>query len=63
MTSTEFKETRLRLGMTQAQLGAFMGMNQAAIARIETTRQPTKKDAAFINHLVQCANTLKRQQQ
>jgi transcriptional regulator with XRE-family HTH domain len=57
MTSEEFKEIRLSLGMTQVELGRRMGMMVAgqsscpAIHRIETSRKPTAIHAAFIREI------------
>jgi len=52
MTSEEFKELRLQLGLTQAELGELMSIAQPHIARIESgARQPTKIQAAFLKHL------------
>ena len=48
MTSAEFYAARLRLGLTQAELGKIMGMSQPGIARLESgERQPTKIQSAF----------------
>ncbi len=49
MTSEEFRQARLDMGLTQARLARIMGMPQPAIARIEAgKRQPTKQHAATI---------------
>lgn len=54
MTSEEFREARLRLGLTQKQLGKAMGMQQNAVSRIETGgAAPTKQQAAFIANLLE----------
>lgn len=54
MTPQDFRQARLRLGLTQEQLAILMGMRQEGIARIETTRAPTKIQAAFVRHLLEC---------
>lgn len=51
MTSTEFRAIRDRLGLTQAELGRLMGLHAREISRIETDRQPTRVQAAFIKHI------------
>lgn len=49
MTSEEFCAARLRLGLTQAELGKIMGMDQPHVARLESgKRQPTRQQAAFM---------------
>ena len=51
MTSTEFRQVRLRLGLTQAELADLMGTRPQHISRIETDRQPTRLHAAFIRYI------------
>ena len=52
MTSAEFYTARLRLGLTQAELGKIMAMDQRNISRIEAgKRQPTLQQAAFMSLL------------
>ena len=51
MTSDEFRAIRDRLGLSQAELGRIMGMLPREISRIETGRQPTRVQAAFIRHI------------
>lgn len=48
MTSQEFKVIRLRLGLTQTELGDLMGMTQQSVQRVESKRQPTRVHEAFI---------------
>ena len=51
MTSEEFRSIRDQLGLTQAELGRLMGLHAREISRIETDRQPTRVQAAFIKHI------------
>jgi len=52
MTGQEFKSIRLKLHLTQSELGAIMGMRAQEISRIESgARKPTKKDVAFILYI------------
>ena len=52
MTSEEFRATRLRLGLTQAELAALMGTYAQHISRIECgDRQPTRQQAAFVRYI------------
>ena len=51
MTSEEFRQLRDRLGLSQAELGRIMGLLPREISRIETDRQPTRLQAAFIRHI------------
>ena len=51
MTSEEFRQIRRQLGLTQAELADLMGTYAQHISRIETYRQPTKQQAAFIRHI------------
>ena len=51
MTSAEFRQLRDQLGLTQAELGRLMGLHAREISRIETDRQPTRVQAAFIRHI------------
>lgn len=52
MTSAEYKAGREQLGLTQQQLANVTGMTQPAVARIETTRKPTKQQAATMRLLL-----------
>ena len=52
MTSAEFAAHRRTLGLTQSDLGLLMGANQPEIARLETTREPTKKYSAMMRSLL-----------
>ena len=52
MTSTDFRATRLRLGLTQAELAALMGTYAQHISRIESgDRAPTRQQAAFLRYI------------
>lgn len=51
MTSAEFRQLRDRLGLSQAELGRLMGLTAREISRIETDRQPTRVQAAFIKNI------------
>ena len=51
MTSQQFAEIRLEMGLTQKTLAHFFGSHQPEIARIENG-QPTKKHAALIRALL-----------
>ena len=53
MTSQEFKEARLRLGLRQRVLGRLMGLETIqAVSRIERgERRPTKIQAAFLRYI------------
>ena len=51
MTSEDFRQLRDRLGLSQAELGRLMGLHAREISRIETYRQPTRVQAAFIKHI------------
>ena len=52
MTSEEFRQIRLRLGLTQAELADLMGTHAQHISRIECgDRQPTRLLAAFIRYI------------
>lgn len=51
MTSTEFRQLRDQLGLSQAELGRLMGLTAREISRIELDRQPTRVQAAFIKHI------------
>ena len=51
MTSEEFRQLRDRIGLSQAELGRLMGLHAREISRIETDRQPTRVQAAFIKHI------------
>ena len=51
MTSTEFRQLRNQLGLSQAELGRLMGLAAREISRIELDRQPTRVQAAFIKHI------------
>lgn len=51
MTSDQFRQLRQSLGLTQAELAEIMGIDQQNICRIETERQPTRIQAAFIRYI------------
>ena len=51
MTSAEFRQLRDRLCLSQAELGRLMGLHAREISRIETDRQPTRVQAAFIRYI------------
>lgn len=51
MTSAEFRQLRDQIGLSQAELGRLMGLTAREISRIETDRQPTRVQAAFIKHI------------
>ena len=51
MTSAEFRTVRDQLGLSQSELGRLMGLTAREISRIETDRQPTRVQAAFIKHI------------
>lgn len=52
MTSEEFRQVRLRLGLTQAELADLMGTYAQHISRIERgDRAPTRQQAAFITYI------------
>lgn len=51
MTSAEFRQLRDQLGLSQAELGRLTGLTAREISRIETDRQPTRVQAAFIKHI------------
>ena len=51
MTSTEFRQLRDQLGLSQAELGRLMGLTAREISRIELDRQPTRVQAAFIRYI------------
>ena len=54
MTSEEFREARLRLGLKQKELAEIMGTGKNSISRIETgERAPTKMHAAFIKYITE----------
>ena len=54
MTSAEFRELRLALGLSQSALGKLMGMLIQDISRIETGRRaPTKIQAAFLRYITE----------
>ena len=58
MTSEEFRQIRLRLGLTQAELADLMGTRAQHISRIESgDRQPTRQQAAalrLVERLADC---------
>jgi len=55
MTSKQYREARLRMGLTQSALAAELGMTQQMVARIESgKRQPTKQQAAAIELAMLC---------
>ena len=51
MTSTEFRQFRSQLGLSQSELGRIMGLTAREISRIEISRNPTRVQAAFIRHI------------
>ena len=52
MTSAEFRTIRAKLGLSQSELGRFMGLHAREISRIECgDRQPTRLHAAFIRYI------------
>lgn len=52
MTSEEFRQIRLRLGLTQAELADLMGTHAQHISRIECgDRQPTRQQSAFVRYI------------
>jgi len=52
MTSKQYCEARLRMGLTQSSIAAELGMTQQMVARIESgARQPTRQQAAAIRNL------------
>ena len=52
MTSEEFRQIRLRLSLTQAELADLMGTYAQHISRIERgDRAPTRLQAAFVRHI------------
>ena len=52
MTSEEFRQIRIRLGLTQAELAALLGTYAQHISRIESgSRQPTRLQAAFLRYI------------
>ena len=53
MTSDEFRQIRIQLGLTQSELGEIMCIEQRALSKIETgKRQPTNTQAAFIRYIL-----------
>lgn len=52
MTSEEFRQVRLRLGLTQAELANIMGTYAQHISRIERgDRAPTRQQEAFVRYI------------
>ena len=52
MTSEEFRQIRVRLGLTQAELADLMGTYAQHISRIERgDRAPTRLQAAFVRYI------------
>ena len=52
MTSEEFRQIRIDLGLTQGELGQIMSIAQHGLSIIETgKRKPTKIMAAFIRYI------------
>ena len=52
MTSDEFRQSRLRLGLRQLELADIMGMTPQAVSRIECgDREPTRQHAAFLAYM------------
>ncbi len=43
-----FQSGRIRLGLSQSELGRIMGMPARHISRIETSRSPTRQQQAFM---------------
>ena len=53
MTSEDFRQARLRLGLRQRVLGVLMGMMPQSINKIERgRREPTGIQAAFIRYML-----------
>ncbi len=52
MTSSEFAANRRTLGLSQAALALLIGCQQPDIARLETTRQPTRWHSAVMRTLL-----------
>lgn len=58
MTSTEFKEARIALGLSQAQLGAILNTNPATIRKWEadadrsTSRSPNPVASQVMNWML-----------
>jgi transcriptional regulator with XRE-family HTH domain len=49
MTSEEFRQIRLRLGLNQTELAARLGMTQPMVSRVERgEREPTNQQGAAI---------------
>ena len=53
MTSYEFRALRIKLGLTQAELGEIMGMLPVHVSRTENRRAPTRIQEAFIRYIVE----------
>lgn len=51
MDSEEFRKIRIEIGISQKRLGKIMSLSQPNIARLETTRRPTKIQAAFLTFI------------
>ena len=52
MNRQELKEARVKLGLTQKQMGQALGMTPQAYGLIELHRQPTKIHAAAVRLLI-----------
>jgi DNA-binding XRE family transcriptional regulator len=51
MTSSEFKELRQKMRITQVALGNIMGMSRRQVWGLENKRTPTKIHTAFIKFI------------
>lgn len=52
MTSDQFRHHRISMGLSQATLGRLMGLRPEHVCRLETTREPTQQQSAFVRALV-----------
>jgi transcriptional regulator with XRE-family HTH domain len=48
MTAAEFAALRQRLGLTQAEFGALLGISQGAVGHYETGRRTVSKTVAIL---------------